>query len=674
MFVKRFTVVFVIALLFLLGGVPSVEAANSQSLGSQHITGQSSSYDIYHSSWGRNTPFFDSDGKTVTEGIGLRQYSRSRSRVYASFKVDDYSYSTFETTVSLDNNYRVGARGKTEVVVYADNKLLYTETFTNTTPKRNLQLALPSNTKNITVFAIFKSGSQGTHRVILEKPRLTNSQSSISADETRRLSSIGVSTASSSYDWSFGANGGTPFEMQDGRLLARGYQLRRYSSNRARTYIGFPVSDYTYPMLETSISLDPNYASGDRGKTEVVVYADGYKLYTKTFTNNSPEEDLQLLIPKGTQTIYFYALFQPGSQGTHRVNIDNPTLTNSETYMDEANVLSLQSIGIARTSSSYDVNGRSWGSRPFELNDGRLSARGYGLRQYSRNRTNLFSTFYIGDQNYPTFETTISPDSRYTSGDRGSTKVQILADNEVLFEKNVQNNTQPEKINVDIPSGSEFLMLRAIVNPGSNGSHRIIFDDPVLSDGIVPTDATVPNTQRGFSDINEDYSFINEINFLTDQGIISGFPDGTFRTQNNITRQQAAIMIARAFDLDVGNRPDPRFTDVTPSITGYDKIAAVTEEGLFSEFITGTQFRPSQQLTRGEMASILAKAYYLSASSSNSNLTDIGTHWSRANILALAENNITIGYPDNTFRPNAPVTRVQFSIFMARAEEPSFRP
>jgi hypothetical protein len=56
--------------------------------------------------------------------------------------------------------------------------------------------------------------------------------------------------------------------------------------------------------------------------------------------------------------------------------------------------------------------------------------------------------------------------------------------------------------------------------------------------------------------------------------------------------------------------------------------------------------------------------------------SDIQNHWAKTSILAIAQRNIFRGYPDGTFRPNAPVTRAEFAAIVSTAlpKQPSSRP
>ncbi|MDX8343183.1 S-layer homology domain-containing protein [Rossellomorea sp. YZS02] len=157
------------------------------------------------------------------------------------------------------------------------------------------------------------------------------------------------------------------------------------------------------------------------------------------------------------------------------------------------------------------------------------------------------------------------------------------------------------------------------------------------------------------------------------KGVINGFSDGKFQPHTEITRQQAALMVARALNLDTNNRPSPSQTDLSKSMAGYKQISAVIDEGLFDEFISSSKFDPYKKLTRGEMAAIISKGFNLKANTSSTKLTDVSSFWGREYVLALENNGITLGYSDKTFRPDTSLTRAHFSIFMARAMEESFQ-
>jgi len=76
-------------------------------------------------------------------------------------------------------------------------------------------------------------------------------------------------------------------------------------------------------------------------------------------------------------------------------------------------------------------------------------------------------------------------------------------------------------------------------------------------------------------------------------------------------------------------------------------------------------FRPDQSITRAELAKILTVTFNLKSSAGVS-FTDTGDHWAKDYIAALAENNIINGITDNAFHPERPVTRAEITDMMVR--------
>ncbi|MCL7746771.1 S-layer homology domain-containing protein [Halalkalibacter alkaliphilus] len=179
--------------------------------------------------------------------------------------------------------------------------------------------------------------------------------------------------------------------------------------------------------------------------------------------------------------------------------------------------------------------------------------------------------------------------------------------------------------------------------------------------------------QTDFHDVDDDFWAKNEIEFLHEQEVIFGYPEGNFKPNLSINRTQAATMLVRALGLDTRNRPDPGFADISQNFHAYDIVATVAEEGL----LTGSDgmFRPGETLSRAQMAVILQRAFELSGTWDRE-FTDIQNgFWAYDETQALAANRITTGYSaDGTFRPSNPTTRAQFSVFLARQIDEAFKP
>lgn len=181
------------------------------------------------------------------------------------------------------------------------------------------------------------------------------------------------------------------------------------------------------------------------------------------------------------------------------------------------------------------------------------------------------------------------------------------------------------------------------------------------------TTAAFPVTVKGaplFADIPADYMYAKEVKFLVDNKYVTGYGDGTFRPNETLSRAHAAVIISRVLGLDTTKVKDPGFKDVTPSHTYYKEIAAVQNAGIISG-VNG-MYNPNSQLTRAQMAKIIALAFDLKGVS-NIQFTDVPkTSWEYEYVQALAANNITTGYGNNLFKPNVSITRMHFGLFLYR--------
>lgn len=102
---------------------------------------------------------------------------------------------------------------------------------------------------------------------------------------------------------------------------------------------------------------------------------------------------------------------------------------------------------------------------------------------------------------------------------------------------------------------------------------------------------------------------------------------------------------------------NPGYSDLTASYWGAKAIAAVTEQGIMTGYPDGA-FRQEQSITRAEMASVVAKVKRLQPSDADT-FIDTQTSWAKGAIGAIKIAGIIKGYPDGTFRPGAKVTRAE---------------
>lgn len=180
----------------------------------------------------------------------------------------------------------------------------------------------------------------------------------------------------------------------------------------------------------------------------------------------------------------------------------------------------------------------------------------------------------------------------------------------------------------------------------------------------------VPTTEAAqvFPDVPTTHGHFETINELAERNIVQGFPDGTFKPGQAVTRGQAAKMIAGILGLDTVNVENPNFTDIKTSFQYYGAIAALVDEGIIDGYEDGT-YRPDATLTRGHMAKILTRAFKLEKDENVAPFTDIALSEYRNDIEALYDHGVTVGTTPTTYSPRENVTRAQLASFIIRAED-----
>jgi hypothetical protein len=111
----------------------------------------------------------------------------------------------------------------------------------------------------------------------------------------------------------------------------------------------------------------------------------------------------------------------------------------------------------------------------------------------------------------------------------------------------------------------------------------------------------------------------------------------------------------------------PVFSDVSASYWGYDAISSLSSRGIVSGYPDGT-FKPDASITRAEFATMLVKALGLSATGTAGKFTDVTAGaWYYGTVNAAASAGLVSGPGDNLFAPTAPVYREQMAVMVAKA-------
>lgn len=170
------------------------------------------------------------------------------------------------------------------------------------------------------------------------------------------------------------------------------------------------------------------------------------------------------------------------------------------------------------------------------------------------------------------------------------------------------------------------------------------------------------NAQQIFSDVPKTHIYYDEIMLLLEHDVID--ESSSFGLNDIVTREEVAVMIARAVGLD-GTPRATKFSDVPITNPNSGYIQSAVEAGIINGYPDGT-FKPNEKVTRGHMAAFIARAFDLPAG--NKTFSDVPQgHTAYEAVKQLAAANITTGYEDGTFKPQNNLTRAHISVFLARA-------
>lgn len=107
-----------------------------------------------------------------------------------------------------------------------------------------------------------------------------------------------------------------------------------------------------------------------------------------------------------------------------------------------------------------------------------------------------------------------------------------------------------------------------------------------------------------FKDVDSEAWYSDYIAFMTKNNLINGYPDGTFRPEEPITRAEFAALVSRFEIMDIESDID--FTDIDKSDWSYQYIKSVTNKGWVNGYPDG-KFRPADNITRAEVTKITDK-------------------------------------------------------------------
>ena len=141
---------------------------------------------------------------------------------------------------------------------------------------------------------------------------------------------------------------------------------------------------------------------------------------------------------------------------------------------------------------------------------------------------------------------------------------------------------------------------------------------------------------------------------------IIGYPDGTVQPNGQITRAEVATIFFRLLTDDVRDEnltKTNRYSDVAATSWYNTAVSTLSSMGIITGYPDGT-FRPNAAITRAEFAAIAARFDH-DGDKTAAKFSDIASHWAKDEISIAYNNGWITGYPNGTFGPQRDITRAE---------------
>ncbi|MBD2340451.1 DUF1565 domain-containing protein [Calothrix sp. FACHB-156] len=419
-------------------------------------------------------------------------------------------------------------------------------------------------------------------------------------------------------------------------------------------------SGETFPLiLKAGVTLRGDEATKGQG---ILITGGGY--YTsRTFAR----QDITILADNST-TIAGVSVTNPNQRGTGVwIESTNPLITNNTFTNSVREGVFVTGTGNPKIENNIFVQNKGNGvsvakTAQGEIRNNLFQDTGFGLaiggtstplvteNQIIQNQDGLF----ISETAKPILRKNIIQNNKRDGVVATVNAAPDLGTNESPGGNLIRNNTR-----YDVNNATK----NQIVAVGNDIDQKRIF-------GSVDFVAANVGGATAFNDVPTGYWAKAYIEALSSQKIIAGFPDGTFKPNDPVTRAQFATIVTKAL-APASKRPAISFKDVPSNFWAYAAIQSAYQSQFVSGYPDGT-FKPQQQIPRVQALVALASGLGLTADNQN-----ILTFYSDAaqipkyalnQVAAATARQLVINYPTvKQLNPNRDATRAEVAAFVYQA-------
>jgi hypothetical protein len=183
----------------------------------------------------------------------------------------------------------------------------------------------------------------------------------------------------------------------------------------------------------------------------------------------------------------------------------------------------------------------------------------------------------------------------------------------------------------------------------------------------LPVIARKPSLES-FADLADDHWAKRPIEYLATLGIMGGYPDKTFRPEKALTRGELAALLVKAKGFKTRPSSKSTFKDIDPKTWVSPYVEKAVERKYTEGYPDGT-FRPSQKITRAEAAMVFAKfsGLYIKPKVTQQVFPDLRkSHWASPAVAASKSEGFFEYLGDKDFEPAAELTRAEAAEILSK--------
>ncbi len=424
-------------------------------------------------------------------------------------------------------------------------------------------------------------------------------------------------------------------------------------------------SGETFPLLlKPGVTLRGDEATKGQG---ILITGGGF--YT---SRAFARQDITILAERDT-TIAGVTVTNPNSRGTGVwVESTNPTIKNSTFTNSVREGVFVTGTGNPTVEGNLFVQNKGNGisitrTAQGEIRNNLFQDTGFGLaiggtstpqiveNQIIQNQDGL----YISESAKPVLRKNVIQNNKRDGVVATVNALPDLGTNENPGGNLIRNNTR-----YDVNNATKTSQILAV---GNDIDQKKIFGSVNF---VAATVDAPPGGPVAFKDVPANYWAKAYIEALASQNIIAGFPDGSFKPNDPVTRAQFATIVTKALT-PATKRAAIKFKDVPSNFWANAAIQSAYQSEFVSGYPDGT-FKPQQEIPRVQALVALANGLGLTASNQNvlSFYTDAAQipNYAIAPVAAATARQLVINYPTaKQLNPNREATRAEVAAFVYQA-------